>query len=205
MRGVWLNAPRGAATKKNEGRWHCVSDATANTANVENTEADKDTVMDETPTTVADNTPTREGKGKPAAPWDGETFDADRAAVLVANLRAENKDLREKAKKAESDRITELETALAERDAQLASARNERTKETLLVERGLPLNLIGALAGEDERAWEEMADMLKALKVEGVSVGSEKVVPDPVQSAVGATAGGDAARLALANQLFSGS
>lgn len=182
-----------------------MSDATANTANVENTEADKDAVMDETTTTVADNTPTREGEGKPAAPWDGETFDADRAAVLVANLRAENKDLREKAKKAESDRITELEKALAERDAQLASARNERTKETLLVERGLPLNLIGALAGEDERAWEEMADMLKALKVEGVSVGSEKVVPDPVQSAVGATAGGDAARLALANQLFSGS
>lgn len=163
------------------------------------------TTATEVEESTSDGEPTSvEDQDKPGAPWDGDTFDADRAAILVANLRAENKELRAKAHKAESERISELEALLAEREAELATARETKVKEALLVERGLPLNLINALSGAEEKQWEEMADMLKALKDAGAPKQEEvKITPDPVQTATDAAPGGDAARLALANQLFS--
>lgn len=129
------------------------------------------------------------------APW-GADFDAEKAWKLVQNLRAEVKDLKAQivdlgdAKK----RVSELEDELSQTHAQL----QVRDKEKLLAERGLPLNLIGALTGDTSDDWTEMADMLHALVG---SRESQTVQPDPVQSAGETKLSGDAAQLALAKQL----
>lgn len=143
------------------------------------------------------------------APWTEETFDAERAWNLVQNLREENSgfkaqlgELHESRAKVES-LATELETykaALAEKEAELTQVSATATKERLLTERGLPTNIVSALAGDTEEEWTQMADMLSALH--GAKSEGQRVAPDPVQSESKAQPSGDAARLAIANKVF---
>lgn len=142
------------------------------------------------------------------APWSEEDFDAERAWTLVQNLREENRDLKAQmsdfhAIKAEVESlktvVAQKDEALAEKTAELVQVSSRATKERLLAERGLPSNILGALSGETEDEWTQMADMLKSLAGSGENKGFS---PDPVQSEAKAQPSGDAARLALAHKVF---
>ena len=130
-----------------------------------------------------------DGKG---APWTAEDFDAEKAWKLVENLRGDVEKYKTRAQETNMQ-VEELSAAIAElksraeqaearageAETQLVSAQQHSTKQRLLNERGLPENLIGALTGDNEKAWTEMADMLLALKG-SKDVGT--VQPDPVQT-----------------------
>ena len=131
------------------------------------------------------------GDGK-AAPWTVDDFDAEKAWKLVENLRGDVEKYKARANETNTQ-VEELSAALAEMktraeqaevraseaETQLAATQQHSSKLRLLSERGLPENLIGALTGDDEKTWTEMADMLLALKG-SKDVGT--VQPDPVQS-----------------------
>lgn len=146
-------------------------------------------------------------------PWDEETFDAERAGRLVTNLKAEVESLKSdvatfKAQAEEAEtvkaRVAELESenaaykqTLEEREAELSQMTTRSAKEKILADRGLPLNLVTALSGDEETEWTQMADMLSSLRGSGESGG---YLPDPVQQD-GDTPGGDSVELQQARAL----
>lgn len=135
---------------------------------------------------------------EPKRPWGEGEFDEARAARLIENLRAEVAGLKKAAKTAvkPSDPDEALRSEVAELREKLSTA----TKRELLTRRGLPENLIGALSGDDEDAWKQMADMLAELKSPKNS-GARRAA-DPVQSARDAGATKEQHDLALARQIF---
>ena len=166
---------------------------------------------------MADSTNTETGE-KQGAPWTEETFDAKRAWDLVENLRGEVAALKQTLAD-EKQKTAELATVTAERDTLKATVEAQAgdlvkvSKEKVLRDRGLPVNLISALSGDDENSWVEIADMMKSLKGTdsgGKADGSDSepskppVKPDPFQQATDNGAGltEDAKRLALAKQVF---
>ena len=146
----------------------------------------------------------------PDVPWTEETYDAERAGKLIANLRAERDEWQEKARSAESSKVAKLEAVIQQMSAEMnqmkqeaADAENARTKERLLAERGLPLTLVEALPGDSEEKWVEFADLFKSMRGAG---GTNANVPvDPVQSEAKREISSDAARLALAKKMFGNS
>lgn len=152
------------------------------------------------------------GDGK-AAPWTAEDFDAEKAWKLVENLRGDVEKYKTRANETNTQveelsaaiaelktRAEQAETRASEAEAQLAATQKQSSKLRILRERGLPENLIGALTGDDEKTWTEMADMLLALKG-SKDVGT--VQPDPVQtSAVRAGSSVSPEDRALHNVLF---
>lgn len=151
------------------------------------------------------------GVGK-AAPWTAEDFDAERAWKLVENLRAEVEGLKPFKEKAQAAAGLEAEVValkaqleesiktVAEREAEIAEVKTARFKEQLLAERGLPLNLLGALNLETEKDMREMADLLASMN--GSASEQRLPMPDPVQNAQAAQPSGDALREQFAKQLF---
>lgn len=121
-----------------------------------------------------------EGKEPKSAPWTAEDFDAEKAWTLVTNLRAEVADLKAKSGNAETltqenatakAQIATLEADLAaerqkvtELSAQVEGITSDRTKEKLLIERGLDSSLLEMLVGDDEAAWTAKADKLAELQ-----------------------------------------
>lgn len=163
--------------------------------------------------TDSTNTGTQQGSERP---WTAETFDAERAWNLVENLRGELATVKQ-ALADEKTRTAELATVVSERDSLKATVEAQAkdlvtaSKEKILRDRGLPTNLIATLQGDDERAWTEIADMLKSLKGTGGGEpgskpsGSETPPapqPDPFQQANNPGLTEDAQRMAIAKQVF---
>ena len=146
----------------------------------------------------------------PDVPWTEETYDAERAGKLIANLRAERDEWQEKARSAESSKVSKLEAVIQQMSDEMnqmkqevADAENTRTKERLLAERGLPLTLVEALPGDTEEKWVEFADLFKSMRGAG---GTNANMPvDPVQSEATREVSSDAARMALAKKMFGNS
>lgn len=144
---------------------------------------------------------------EPNVPWTEETYDAERAGKLITNLRAERDEWQEKARSAESSKVSKLEAVIQQMSDEMnqmkqevADAENARTKERLLAERGLPLTLVEALPGDTEEKWVEFADLFKSMRGAG---GTNVNVPvDPVQSEAQREISSDAARMALAKKMF---
>ena len=135
---------------------------------------------------------------EPKRPWGEGEFDEARAARLIENLRAEVAGLKKAAKSA--DKPSDPDEALRSEVAELREKLSTATKRELLTKRGLPENLIGALSGDDEDAWKQMADMLAELKSPKNS-GARRAA-DPVQSARDAGSTKEQADLARARQIF---
>ena len=135
---------------------------------------------------------------EPKRPWGEGEFDEARAARLIENLRAEVAGLKKAAKTA--DKPSDPDEALRSEVAELRERLSMATKRELLTKRGLPENLIGALNGDDEDAWKQMADMLSELKSSKNS-GALRAA-DPVQSARDAGTTKEQQDLALARQIF---
>lgn len=142
--------------------------------------------------------------------WKDSEFDSDRAKRLVTNLRDEIAELKQELSEYKTtattatERVKTLEEEntsfkeqLATRDKEL----QESVKKNLLSARGLPTNLISALAGESEEDWTEMADMLASLRGESGAGKDDGYKPDPVQSAKDSAPAGDAEKIAEAKAL----
>lgn len=117
------------------------------------------------------------------APWDGETFDPERAWALVRNLRSDLATAGEKRTELQ-DELTARDARIAELEAEATAAKTElsqlslaRTKETLLAEAGLPITLAGAVAGTDEESARAAVEALSALR----SGGGQPPRTDPAQ------------------------
>lgn len=117
------------------------------------------------------------------APWDGETFDPERAWALVKNLRSDLAAAGEKRTELQDEltardaRIAELETEATAAKTELSQLSLARTKETLLAEAGLPITLAGAVAGTDEESARAAVEALSALR----SGGGQPPRTDPAQ------------------------
>ena len=117
------------------------------------------------------------------APWDGETFDPERAWALVRNLRSDLATAGEKRTELQDEltardaRIAELETEATAAKTELSQLSLARTKETLLAEAGLPITLAGAVAGTDEESARAAVEALSALR----SGGGQPPRTDPAQ------------------------
>ena len=151
-----------------------------------------------TETAAAGATDTGTAAVEPKRPWGEGEYDEARAARLIENLRAEVAGLKKAAKTAEKP--SDPDEALRNEVAELREKLSTATKRELLTKRGLPENLIGALNGDDEDAWKQMADMLAELKSPKNS-GTRRAA-DPVQSARDAGTTKEQADLALARQIF---
>lgn len=160
--------------------------------------SDEVTETQEAETAAAGTPDTGTAAAEPKRPWGEGEFDEARAARLIENLRAEVAGLKKAAKTAvkPSDPDEALRSEVAELREKLSTA----TKRELLTKRGLPENLIGALNGDDEDAWKQMADMLAELKSSKNS-GARRAA-DPVQSARDAGTTKEQADLARARQIF---
>lgn len=117
------------------------------------------------------------------APWDGETFDPERAWALVKNLRSDLATAGEKRTELQ-DELAARDARIAELEAEATAAKTElsqlslaRTKETLLAEAGLPITLAGAVAGTDEESARAAVEALSALR----SGGGQPPRTDPAQ------------------------
>ena len=123
------------------------------------------------------------GDSDDKAPWDGETFDPERAWALVKNLRSDLASAGEKRTELQDEltardaRIAELETKAAAAETELSQLTLARTKETLLAEAGLPITLAGAVAGTDEESARAAVEALSALR----SGGGQPPRTDPAQ------------------------
>ena len=151
-----------------------------------------------------DTTANVEEPGTP--PW-GEDFSPARAWSTITKQREQVKDLKAQLADAHdagakatavAAELDEVRKQLAERDRQLQALTTARTKEKLLADRGLPANLIDALAGDTEQDWADMADLLQALRGSGVKATPQ---PDPVQSATDVGMTEDAMRMAQAKAI----
>lgn len=117
------------------------------------------------------------------APWDGETFDPERAWALVKNLRNDLAAAGEKRTELQGE-LTARDARIAELEAEATAAKTElsqltlaRTKEGLLAEAGLPITLAGAVAGTDEESARAAVEALSALR----SGGGQPPRTDPAQ------------------------
>lgn len=117
------------------------------------------------------------------APWDGETFDPERAWALVKNLRSDLATAGEKRTELQ-DELTARDARIAELEAEATAAKTElsqltlaRTKEVLLAEAGLPITLAAAVAGTDEESARAAVEALSALR----SGGGQPPRTDPAQ------------------------
>ena len=123
------------------------------------------------------------GDSDDKAPWDGETFDPERAWALVKNLRSDLATAGEKRTELQDElaardaRIAELETEATAAKTELSQLSLARTKETLLAEAGLPITLAGAVAGTDEESARAAVEALSALR----SGGGQPPRTDPAQ------------------------
>ncbi|NMX11166.1 capsid assembly scaffolding protein Gp46 family protein [Mobiluncus mulieris] len=145
------------------------------------------------------------------APWTDETFDAEKAWILVSNLRKENgtlkqelAGLREQAGKAENleAKLAEYEKAFADKEAELKAVTEQSTKTRLLAERSIPDSFAQMLTGDDEEAWTAAADLLAAFRDGAKPQADDGLKPDPVQTAVNIAPTEEAQRLALAERIF---
>lgn len=124
-----------------------------------------------------------DGDSDDKAPWDGETFDPERAWALVKNLRSDLAAAGEKRTELQDElaardaRIAELETEATEAKTELSQLSLARTKETLLAEAGLPITLAAAVAGTDEESARAAVEALSALR----SGGGQPPRTDPAQ------------------------
>lgn len=143
------------------------------------------------------------------APWKAEDFDPERAWTLVSNLRAERDELKkanaqlrtETARLAPFEsRVGELENELEQVKQETGRITAERVKERLLTERGLPLELLDNLTGDDEDKWRASADLFKSYFV-GKNE-PEKPAPDPFQAESRKGLNAEALKDAQARQFF---
>lgn len=160
--------------------------------------SDEVTETGATETAAAGTPDTGNTAAEPKRPWGEGEFDEARAARLIENLRAEVAGLKKAAKTA--DKPSDPDEALRSEVAELREKLSMATKRELLTKRNLPENLIGALNGDDEDAWKQMADMLAELKSPKNS-GARRAA-DPVQSARDAGTTKEQQDLALARQIF---
>lgn len=124
-----------------------------------------------------------DGDSDDKAPWDGETFDPERAWALVKNLRSDLATAGEKRTELQ-DELAARDARIAELEAEATAAKTElsqlslaRTKETLLAEAGLPITLAAAVAGTDEESARAAVEALSALR----SGGGQPPRTDPAQ------------------------
>ena len=123
------------------------------------------------------------GDSDDKAPWDGETFDPERAWALVRNLRSDLASAGEKRTELQDEltardaRIAELETEATAAKTELSQLTLARTKEGLLAEAGLPITLAAAVAGTDEESARAAVEALSALR----SGGGQPPRTDPAQ------------------------
>lgn len=146
-------------------------------------------------------TQTADGEGGQQAPWEkrGEPYDADKAATLIRNLRAERSDLQDELRRAKSEVETLLRQASAgPRDAQRLAALEAEVSE--LQEQNAKYRRANALARAGIS--EEFTDLLTGRTDGEISGQVQRLVAlasslapggfqEPAQHATGDTTGGD--------------
>ena len=149
-------------------------------------------------------------------PWDDDSFNAEVAKRLVLNLRSDKEGLQEKnrglsaqletltAKVSQVDalvaKIEQLHGELAASQKAEAETKAQMAKEALLTDRGLPRDLLPALAGESEEEWVKMADLLATLQGSTPRNAWKNPLQDGVQDEK--SGGQDAQKIALARAIF---
>lgn len=141
------------------------------------------------------------GEAGQQAPWEkrGEPYDADKAATLIRNLRAERSDLQDELRRAKSEVETLLrQSSAGPRDAQRLAALEAEVSE--LQEQNAKYRRANALARAGIS--EEFTDLLTGRTDEEISGQVQRLVAlasslapggfqEPAQHATGDTTGGD--------------
>lgn len=116
----------------------------------------------EPPKKKGEEKPKKGDDGKP--PWgDDENYDAERAASLIKNLRADNDELKQKVDKFETDKLSEkerLEKRAERAEGEAKEAGAELLKLRVGLRKGLTETQAKRLVGETEEELEADADEL---------------------------------------------
>lgn len=122
------------------------------------------------PTPTVEAPPAGDTGTKPKAPWNDtdNPYDAERAAQLIENLRAENKRLRGErdtmTQNVQPDRVTQLETEVTQLREQLLTA----GKAAALAAANLPADLASFITANSEDGIKEQVQKLASLRGEAV-------------------------------------
>lgn len=132
-------------------------------------------------------------------PWNGETYDSDKAWKLVVNLREERDKLKAKLSERDttiadqtktiselqplSDKVTKLSADLDSAVKSRDELERIRQKEQLLEAAGLPRNYTQFVIGSDEDEWRQSVNQLSDFR----GTGQLPKEPDPVDPGQNAT------------------